>query len=711
VVSADLTVEVPKVDASRVALGFLRAFLAAAGLALASGWAFCISSWFRGLVCFVVFSVYFALPCGWGGRRGLAGHLAAGGFAAAVLLILRFEAPASRVALLAWVLTSEFWVERSLSGKRRRRAGEALVLGAAALAFAGLLTLYARAPGLRLLRRTVPGLGLAGSISLAAVFAYEAAVIAGFAAALTAAGRRAGPSPRAAGALSVLCAVVVLLILLQSRGGGVRCTGRGDCGPPRPISIALYSEGLLDWESPSASVLGLVRSGMFGLFRKSMERYAVSRGGVVVEVDSLTCAVLAAVNLVVFINPTRPPSPVERKRLGAFLAGGGGMLVLGDHTDICGTLAALNGVLEPTSVRFRFDSAISLREGWAGCLEIVPHAVTAGLRDEEDAQVGTGASLEIKRPAFPIVIGRYAFSDRGDYRNGGRGANMGNRGHDAGEALGDLVLVAGEEVGSGRVLVFGDTSPFQNGARFLSQRFIANSVRWLCRDDVVCAGSLLPGMRPFDDAAVIDLGRCPDAARRLFGSRSLGGLANCLCRAGVSPVPGDAVSAAGAGPRAPAFIFMIAPTRRLGEAETSRLIEYMRSGGRLVLAKGYASPEPCAGLLEVLGFGIMPVPLGGGDGSAPLSHGDAWAVTCDGGAGTVVRASAFGFATVVTKAVGHGSFTLIGDGRLLLDADLEGEMDAVPENVEFVTALVSGLRGGLHDIVPPDDILARRHPR
>jgi hypothetical protein len=41
---------------------------------------------------------------------------------------------------------------------------------------------------------------------------------------------------------------------------------------------------------------------------------------------------------------------------------------------------------------------------------------------------------------------------------------LGDRRHNPGEKIGDLVLVAEARYGNGRMLVFGDTSPFQNGA-------------------------------------------------------------------------------------------------------------------------------------------------------------------------------------------------------------------------------------------------------
>gem|GEM_PF-3276476 len=524
----------------------------------------------------------------------------------------------------------------------------------------------------------------------------------------------------------LVCGVLVTLLLVVQpvvRGRPLRRTGNapglvdgvdGRAGSGRqPLSIGLYSKGLLDWNAPTAGALGLLRSGMFGLFRKSLDRYARGHGGAVVEVDSLSRSMLSGLGIMVFINPTRRLTDSEKSVLSGFVQAGGGLLVLGDHTDIGGSRQPLNGILEFTSMEINFDSAISMRERWRGCLELRQHAVTRGLGDHIDTQMGTGASLRICRPAYPIMIGRYAYSDRGDYRNGGRGAYMGNCRPDAGEALGDIVLVAGEEVGLGKVLVFGDTSPFQNGAHFLSQRLIANAVRWVSPGRVsrcAAAGGMTvgwrafgrtgggrvagshggTGIRPFDDVAVIDFSMNPSASRALFTERSLGGLANCFYRAGITPVP--AYDASG-WTRDAAYMIMISPTRRPGVRDVIWLADYVRSGGRLVLAKGYTCPELCAPLLKEFGFEIEPIPLGRGDMPHLIKHKDAWPHRYSGPPDTAVYATAFNHPTVTTRYVGKGSFTFISDGRLLLDGNLESESVVIPENVAFFTFLLGRLRG------------------
>ena len=696
----------------------MRALFGVSALALASQSVFPVSVWFASYACLVFITCYFLMGSAGSRSRRFRNVAILVVPPVAICACLAPGEPKPRLALLAWVFMGEFWVERFSGGKLRGRGSQSLVLGMASTAWAVVITGHSRSallwfglrglPSLAMMLSRITGMTLMRLMSIRAIEILIISVL------LLRLERFVSRRTRLARRLSYVCIIISALLVFDPFWGlthrahaPVKLKGK------RAGSIALYSEGMLDWDIPSPDRLGILRSGMFGLFRRSLQRYASQQGGAVSEVDSLSPAALAGVRLVVVINPTRALSPAERQTLRDFVTTGGGLLVLGDHTDICGSRAPLNAALECASIEFNFDSAICLRREWRGCLEFRVHPVTLHMEDEVDAQISVGASLDIKPPAFPVVTGRWAFGDQGDYENGGHGANMGNARHDAGEHFGEIVLVAGEEVGNGRVLVFGDTSPFQNGARFLSQRLIANAVHWVCSDDIGLT-TWPPDIRPFDDIAVIDFSLNPDAARNLFTDRSVGGLVNCFYRAGVTPVPvydsaGWPESPFGVADFPTPFVTLLGSTRTLVGESLNRLRVYAHSGGNLVVAKGYTSPEPCADLLGDLGLEIEPVPLGNGEAAAPLRHKSAWGIRYDGPPDTLVRARAFGRPTVMTRCIGNGTFTFISDGRLLLDGNLEGEFNGVPSNVEFVTALILDLRRERCDSAPKHDILAGNH--
>ncbi len=122
-------------------------------------------------------------------------------------------------------------------------------------------------------------------------------------------------------------------------------------------------------------------------------------------------------------------------------------------------MRGFNSLLGPLGIRFRFDSAMKARKTWRGCQIAAPDAIARGW-DDENPGVAVGASLELSDWARPLLIGRYAFSDKG-VRENTIGSFLGNYHYDRGEQMGDVVLVATTSYGRGRIVVWGDTSAFQ----------------------------------------------------------------------------------------------------------------------------------------------------------------------------------------------------------------------------------------------------------
>src|SRR5262249_49472270 len=108
-----------------------------------------------------------------------------------------------------------------------------------------------------------------------------------------------------------------------------------------------------------------------------------------------------------------------------------------------------------------FDSAFTPHH-WIYNAGFRPGPLTAGL-DEANSRFkqSTGASLTLTSPAEPVATARWGFSDFGDRANKDN-AFLGDYIHQAQEPFGDLPVVALSRHGQGRVIVFGDTSAFQN---------------------------------------------------------------------------------------------------------------------------------------------------------------------------------------------------------------------------------------------------------
>jgi hypothetical protein len=458
--------------------------------------------------------------------------------------------------------------------------------------------------------------------------------------------------------------------------------------------------------------------------------------------STLDAARLAAADVLVVMNPTREYPPEEREAIWSFVRRGGGLLVLGDHTNIMGTGVALESLLAPAGIRVQFDSAIPLVERWTwyGCLRVHPHPALRGVRDETDVKISVGASLGLTRRAFPLITGRDAFSDAGDSTNA-RGAYLGNMRPDRSERWGDLVLAAEAPYGRGKVIVFGDTSTFQRSAVTHSRELVLRLLTYLGTPGHAAPGfparaggalllagagaafvaaapgagsvALLAGaatilLAGIDRVARVSLPE-PDTRRVVWvdlahGNRvdvhsgrddGIGGLCDHFARHGLLPLSMKRFDArALQGSRA--FV-TVAPAFPFSTAERSALGRFVSDGGLLLVAAGYEESRGAAALLADFGLAIGATPLG----AAPASKSDlagtgvmmheSWPVEAS-AEDAAVLAEAWGYPLVVLRRVGRGSVLVIGDSSFLGDGMLEGPERANVTNIDFLRrALESAL--------------------
>jgi len=294
--------------------------------------------------------------------------------------------------------------------------------------------------------------------------------------------------------------------------------------PDSPMPPAKNSEGnrvYVDW--------GKSAIGMYGM----MPPYLESLGAQVVVSPDLSDEDLRGADALIVIFPDQPWPPGQLDRIWKFVEGGGTLLVAGEHTilnesllrqhrELDETLAKdlekyagktegrkhgakltaeeedlkrqmaerlrefangapishFNELLEPTSIRVAYDSAMFAVGGWLQSYEPLAHPTTAGVGDTQN-QFGSviGASLDVRWPARPLLVGKWGWNDPGDPLSGD--AMMGNREYDAGERLGDVVLAAEQPLGQGRVVVLGDTSGLTNGLMFGCHLFTSRLYNYL----------------------------------------------------------------------------------------------------------------------------------------------------------------------------------------------------------------------------------------
>jgi hypothetical protein len=267
--------------------------------------------------------------------------------------------------------------------------------------------------------------------------------------------------------LAVLAGVIVLVVVPPT-----------SWRRPAAGELVFLDKGIVSFTKPDYTRYGESAGGMFGMLPEYARLY-----GWKAEVVKEIPADLKPEQVLVITSPNEDMGEETHKRVWDFVAKGGKLWVLGDHTPIKDGRNFLNELLAPCHIAFNNDSAQFFPQGWFHSYRFPQGTPFATLRDDAENRPGllVGASLELGVPAQPFVVGRFGYSDWGLEKP----EPAGNRGHlgdfkyQATERLGDLVLVAGERHGQGRVLVFGDTTSFFNNNLTRSFELLRASLGWL----------------------------------------------------------------------------------------------------------------------------------------------------------------------------------------------------------------------------------------
>jgi hypothetical protein len=437
--------------------------------------------------------------------------------------------------------------------------------------------------------------------------------------------------------------------------GLVACTSLCPPGPSLAgRRILLYREGFLNWFRPEHGQYGRFAIGMYGM----LPHFLRSLGAEATVSADLTDASLRDQDALVLIFPDDPWTPEQEQAIWRFVERGGRLLLLGEHTigkDADASNSAFNRLLAGrTAIRVRFDCATYAIGGWLQSYDALAHSATLGLPDDRNAfGVVIGASLDVRPPARPFLVGRWGWSDWGD---GGHSSQMGNDLRDPGERLGDLVLAAEQRVGRGRVVVFGDTSSFSNGinlgaydftgrlfaclasdaggpqrpwrgrlecllaaelALVLASRRAGRGLRAAALPLLVVAHALgtraserewrpVPAGRPGAPVALLDCSHLPLCSAEGWREDGTMGLAMTLMRDGyqvhtVTDFDPRRIASA-------ALFVSVAPMRAYSREEIDVLVGFVRGGGTLIVTAGYGDHIPASGLLAAFGVALEPSP-------------------------------------------------------------------------------------------------------
>ncbi|HSA02534.1 MAG TPA: hypothetical protein P5055_17530, partial [Candidatus Paceibacterota bacterium] len=434
------------------------------------------------------------------------------------------------------------------------------------------------------------------------------------------------------------------------------------------------------------------------------------------------------------------------RRLWAFVAAGGNLWVLGDHTFIKNGRNHINDLLPPCHISLNHDSAQFFPQGWFHSYEFLQGTPFGGLRDsaENRPAILVGASLRLRAPAQPFILGRYGYSDWGTSGSDESRGYIGDFKYQSQERLGDLVLVAGERYGRGKVLVFGDTTSFFNNNLSRSYEILRSVLSWFgespswlamagwpCRGMAAlmliafgalvfvfkssrAVGWVMPasvlfslvvhqpsGWLAWDTEysrrrmAILDFAHEPFASKHSSMNSGLHGVSINLARHGQLPVVinewnPEMLDAA-------AFMVVNAPRRPFSLSERRDLNRFMERGGTILLGCGYPHHKQMRSFLSPLQLEIRGLPLGRFfDRTAfgqRISFVSAWPLEMTHPDASVICLYDE-WPLIVMVPVGRGRLVLISDSEFLHNRNLEGFENYDPANIQFMRSLLDYTLGG-----------------
>lgn len=486
----------------------------------------------------------------------------------------------------------------------------------------------------------------------------------------------------------------------------------------------------------------------------------------VLDNENTTSVQEALQNADVFIaaNLNEPFSSEEIESIKSFAQSGGGLFLFGEHTnmmadpvDFQSGYHYLNEVLKGTGIAIKSDTAEWTRKHWQTSVMIFPHPVVKGIAPSEIHTGSVGASLSTTGSAQPIMVGRYAFSDDPNPLEPGF---LGNRTYEPGELLGDIVLAASSTYGSGKVLVFGDTSYgfneaipgtwelMENCIEFLNSEGNSSILEWIglilflaafgvlfstqkifintsAAYAILIISFLISGVassamgvsyEKSDAIAWVDIGHCNLINTAGYKDNSVDGLCKNFMRNQYIPLYLTSISQLNQG----SILTIIAPTRDYSGREVKKIASFVENGGLLILSVGAMEKNAVKPLLHTFEMDIGNIPLG----PVPWiieTHGRTPQISDEdlerywhepkfmevypvAGAGSVTTYASLTYLgqtynLIIAKQYGKGMVVLIGDSRYLLDENLEYSLDPARLGKPTFAALWVGNIELLKDII------------
>jgi Domain of unknown function (DUF4350) len=192
----------------------------------------------------------------------------------------------------------------------------------------------------------------------------------------------------------------------------------------------------------------------------------------------ITAAVLKDADVLIVKTPVKPILPEEIQAIERFVSDGGGLFLIGDHTNLFGMTTFINALAGRFGLAFRADDTFDLGTEsltrWQRPLWL-PHPIAALV---PSFQFETSATIVAPLDARAVMVGYGMGAEPADFNNPGFFGNIHiDQREDFGFFLQHVVL----DHGRGRVAALSDSTPFSNFSIFFPGRreLALATVEWL----------------------------------------------------------------------------------------------------------------------------------------------------------------------------------------------------------------------------------------
>lgn len=224
--------------------------------------------------------------------------------------------------------------------------------------------------------------------------------------------------------------------------------------------------------------------------RETVYNYAVLRSFLesyykvnVNESEPFTSELLSAYDVLVLKTPTIAFDEAELDAIESFVTEqGGGLLLIGDHTDLMGMTTRLNPVAGRFGMKFRSDATNRLEDGALLTFEPSPFFLHPATLRMNRFPFMTSCTLDVPLDVENVMVSGNTYSDPVDYS---QASFFGNVIPNLDDDFGLHVLSAARRVGKGRVLLIADGTTFSNfGIRQPGcSEFVLGAVEYLNREN------------------------------------------------------------------------------------------------------------------------------------------------------------------------------------------------------------------------------------